>query len=164
MLKIGNTCLKAINYRLEISAISMPLLTLHYQIAGMCTCVLNDCSSWAHHCRQIGATWHCLLFLLLSALLSTDSFSPHKEPPIKGSQTLKHANGILIITNWAPQTFWALLLQQYKGLQMSWAELLFFLMCSANLQTANNRLETSATISTSLQSLNRTNRTDAELD
>lgn len=28
------------------------------QLTGLCTCTVTDCSSWAHQCRRVWATWH----------------------------------------------------------------------------------------------------------
>lgn len=119
----------------------------------MCTCTWIDCSSWAHHCRRIRATWHYLLFFLQFRVFLCPR--THWKTTNKNSQTLKHTNWILMKRKQTPQTFWALLLQQYRELQRSWVEQLFFLMSSANLQTLSSHPKISATIYTSLQSFNK---------
>lgn len=144
----------------------MPPLTLHYQIAGMCTCT-RACglTAAAEHTTadkpEQHDTIYSVFFLQCSVCmcLPSDSFPPYLKTIY---QTFNCTNWIVIIRNQTPQTFWAPLLRQYRERQRSWVEQLFFLMSSANPQTLSNHPKTSATISTSLQSLNHKIETVAE--
>lgn len=131
----------------------MPPLTLHYQIAGMCTCT-RACglSAAAEHTTADEPEQHDTIYSTAQRMcLPSGSFPPYWKTI---HQTVNHTNWIVIIRNQTPQTFWAPLLRQYRERQRSWVEQLFFLTSSANLQTLSNHPKISATISTSLQSLN----------